>query len=66
MLNVPRSGGVRRTAVPVGGGSGQPIVVHQTIELDGRVVARQIFDPLRGEIAHRGGSVQKSLGQGAG
>jgi hypothetical protein len=65
MLNTPRGGGVRRTATPVGG-SAQPILVQQTIELDGRVIARQIFDPLRAEIAHRGGSVQRSLGQGAG
>ena len=64
MLNEPRRSGGR--AAGAGGGSVQPVIVHQTIELDGRVVARQIFDPLRAEIAHRGGSVQKSLGQGAG
>ncbi|WP_033307332.1 hypothetical protein RFN58_06785 [Streptomyces iakyrus] len=64
MLNTPqRGGGARYTPTPA---AGQPIVVHQTITLDGRVVAQQIFDPLRKEIANRGGSVQKSLGQGAG
>lgn len=47
----------------VGGRALQPIIVHQTITLDGKVVARQIFDPLRAEIAHRGGNVQNSLGQ---
>ncbi|MEU3851715.1 hypothetical protein [Streptomyces sp. NPDC029554] len=64
MLNTPRSGGRRYT--PGAAGGVQPIVVHQTITLDGRVVAQQIFDPLRKEIANRGGSVQKTLGQGAG
>jgi hypothetical protein len=64
MLNEPRRPGGRGAAA--GGGSVQPIVVHQTIELDGRVLARQIFDPLRAEIAHKGGSVQRTLGQGAG
>ncbi|NUR25393.1 MAG: hypothetical protein HOV83_06010 [Catenulispora sp.] len=62
MLNTPRSGGARYAPAPAGGG--QPIVVHQTITLDGRVVARQIFDPLRKEIANRGGSVQATLGNG--
>ena len=65
MLNAPRG----RTGLPAaargGGGRAQPIIVHQTITLDGRVVAQQIFDPLRAEIAHRGGSVQRSLGRGA-
>ncbi|MFI2632634.1 hypothetical protein ACH5A2_19880 [Streptomyces collinus] len=64
MLNIPRNGGARYTPAPAGGA--QPIVVHQTITLDGRVVAQQIFDPLRKEIANRGGSVQRTLGQGAG
>ncbi|NUS79147.1 MAG: hypothetical protein HOV70_23515 [Streptomyces sp.] len=62
MLNTPRRGGT-------GGGQAvavQPVIVHQTITLDGRVVAEQIFDPLRKEIANRGGSVQGTLGQGAG
>ena len=44
----------RRMAAGMGGG-GQPIIVHQTITLDGRVLARQIFDPLRGEIRRQGG-----------
>ncbi|MCX4703859.1 hypothetical protein [Streptomyces sp. NBC_01373] len=65
MLNMPRGGGSRARAAR-GGGQVQPILVQQTITLDGRVIAQQIFDPLRAEIAHRGGSVQKSLGQGAG
>ncbi|WP_333743838.1 phage tail protein [Streptomyces ardesiacus] len=63
MLNTRRGGG---PAAAVGGGPVQPVVVHQTITLDGRVVAQQIFDPLRKEIATRGGSVQRTLGQGAG
>ena len=44
-------------------GQARPIVIHQTITLDGRVVARQIFDPLREEIHHRGGNVQTALGK---
>lgn len=44
-------------------GGGAPIIVHQTITLDGKVLARQIFDPLRGEISRRGGNVQTSLGR---
>ncbi|MFE1205638.1 phage tail protein [Streptomyces sp. NPDC058762] len=64
MLNTRSRGG---TGPVVGGGTVvQPVVVHQTITLDGRVVAQQIFDPLRKEIANRGGSVQRTLGQGAG
>ena len=42
---------------------GQPIIVYQTITLDGKVIAQQIFDPLRSEISHRGGNVQKVLGR---
>ena len=61
MLNTGR--GARASAPAVGGGAVQPIVVHQTITLDGRVVARQIFEPLRAEVAHRGGNVQSALGQ---
>jgi len=62
MLNSPRrsshsagSGG--------GGGPVQLVVVHQTIELDGRVVARQMFEPLKEEIRGKGGNVQNALGQ---
>ncbi|MFG2269143.1 hypothetical protein ACGFNY_05135 [Streptomyces chartreusis] len=68
MLNTPRLGHAqgRGAVVGRGGGSVQPIIVHQTITLDGRVVAQQIFDPLRKEIAAKGGNVQRSLGQGAG
>ncbi|UOB09062.1 hypothetical protein MQE23_08355 [Streptomyces sp. HP-A2021] len=65
MLNTPRSGGARYAPTPAGG-SVQPIVVHQTITLDGRVLAQQIFDPFRREVASRGGNVQRALGQGAG
>jgi hypothetical protein len=46
------------TGRPSGGGSGvggQPIIVHQTITLDGRVVAQQVFEPLRREVRNRGG-----------
>jgi hypothetical protein len=35
--------------------SGQPIIIHQTITLDGRVVAQQIFEPLKREVRNRGG-----------
>ncbi|MEV7140770.1 phage tail protein [Streptomyces tauricus] len=61
MLNAPRGGShaARRAA----GGGMQPIVVHQTIAIDGRVVAQQIFDPMRKEIANRGGNVQDVLGR---
>lgn len=54
MLNGPRSA-MRGTVGRAGGGMVQPIIVHQTIELDGRVLARQVFDPFRGEIHRRGG-----------
>lgn len=63
MLNVPQGGSMATKRAAAGGGT-QPIIVHQTITLDGRVVARQIFDPLREEIAHRGGNVQQSMGRG--
>ncbi|MFE0844915.1 coiled-coil domain-containing protein [Streptomyces rochei] len=62
MLNTPRGAG--RPASSARGGAVQPIVVHQTITLDGRVVAQQIFDPLRKEVAIRGGgNVQQALGR---
>lgn len=50
MLNVPRPAGAA-----AGGGGGQPVIVHQTITLDGRVVAQQMFDPFRKEVSTRGG-----------
>lgn len=62
MLNQPQQ--TRRPVGAAGRTAVRPIVVHQTITLDGRVVARQIFDPLREEIAHRGGNVQQSMGRG--
>lgn len=43
----------RRIAAAAAGG--QPVVIHQTITLDGRVVAQQIFEPLRREVRNRGG-----------
>ena len=43
--------------------AGQPIVIHQTITLDGKVLAQQIFDPLRSKIGNLGGNVQKALGR---
>ncbi|MEU2730120.1 phage tail protein [Streptomyces griseoviridis] len=66
MLTAPRGGSMagKRAAALGGGAPVQPVLVQQTITLDGRVIARQIFDPLRGEIAHRGGNVQRALGQG--
>lgn len=61
MLNAPRrAGGSMRASAA---GAAQPIVVHQTIELDGRVVARSIFEPLKEEIRGKGGNVQATLGQ---
>ncbi|MGW3144831.1 phage tail protein [Streptomyces sp. NPDC001177] len=60
MLNAPRRPG---SAAGAASAPVQPIIVHQTITLDGRVVARQIFDPLREEIRNKGGNVQKTLGQ---
>jgi hypothetical protein len=60
MLNSPR----RSSAGGGGGGGARPIIVHQTITLDGKVVARQILDPLREEIHHLGGNVQSALGKG--
>lgn len=54
----------RPLARPAAGGAVQPIVVHQTITLDGKVVARAIFDPMRDEVLRRtGGDVQKALGR---
>jgi hypothetical protein len=41
--------------------SGRPIEV--VLQLDGRVIARQIVDPLRGEIGRNGGNVQSYLGK---
>lgn len=57
MLSAPR-----RPAASAGQ-SLQPIIIHQTITLDGRVVARQMLDPFREEIRSRGGNVQKIIGQ---
>ncbi|MFF6781452.1 phage tail protein [Streptomyces sp. NPDC012510] len=54
MLNAPAPVS-RRASASASAVQGQPIIVHQTIELDGRVVAKQIFDPMRGEIHRRGG-----------
>lgn len=54
MLNQPRTTMPAATG-RAGGGRVQPIVVHNTITLDGRVVAQQIFDPLRKEVTIRGG-----------
>ncbi|RLV66357.1 phage minor tail protein [Streptomyces sp. CBMAI 2042] len=65
MLNTPQ-----RPTAPAGryagGGTApqQPVVVLQTIQLDGKVIARQIFDPMRDEVLRRsGGDVQKALGR---
>lgn len=38
-----------------GGSGGQPMIIQQTITLDGRVLATQLFNPLQGEIRKRGG-----------
>ncbi|MBA4865907.1 hypothetical protein H1V43_32100 [Streptomyces sp. PSKA54] len=66
MLNAPRTMPARGGTAGAYPGAGRPIIVHQTITLDGQVIARQIFDPLRKEIRVRGGNVQSALGQGAG
>jgi len=58
MLNAPRRAG---GATAVGGA--QTVIVHQTITLDGKVVAQQTFEPLRELIRGRGGNVQNALGQ---
>ncbi|MBD9723441.1 hypothetical protein PV755_45440 [Streptomyces caniscabiei] len=50
-----RSGPDSRRIAASAAATGQPIIVHQTIELDGRVLAQQMFDPLRGVIHRRGG-----------
>ena len=60
MLNSPRRAGAAASGAAV---AVQPIVVHQTITLDGKVVARAVFEPLKEEIRGRGGNVQNSLGQ---
>lgn len=49
---------------PGGGGSGGPVVVNLVV--DGRVLARAIVDPLRGEIRQGGGDVQGYLGDNRG
>jgi hypothetical protein len=41
--------------------SGQPIVVN--LHLNGRVLAQELIDPLRGEVRRRGGLVQSVLGK---
>lgn len=43
------------------GGTGQPIVINMM--LDGRVLAQQLIDPLRGEVRRKGGVVQSVLGK---
>lgn len=63
MLSTPRGGTFAMKRAGEFGGGLQPVVVHQTITLDGRVVAQQVFDPLRKEIANRGGDVQSALGR---
>jgi hypothetical protein len=44
-----------------GGGGGQMMQVN--VVVDGKVLARALFDPMRGEIRDRGGNVQSALGQ---
>ncbi|MFJ1667353.1 phage tail protein [Streptomyces bottropensis] len=57
MLTTPST---RRGGMPAPGGSGQPVVIPLTLELDGRVVAKVLIDPLKGEI-HRRGGLSKAL-----
>ncbi|MBT2508799.1 phage tail protein [Streptomyces sp. ISL-98] len=64
MLTTGKHAAARPAAAPTAVGVQQPIVVHQVITLDGKVVARQIFDPMRDEVLRRtGGDVQKALGR---
>jgi phage-related tail protein len=42
------------------GGSNRPIEL--VVNLDGRTIVRQIFDPFRAEIRDKGGNVQQALG----
>lgn len=44
-----------------GGGGGGPMQIN--VMIDGRVAARALIDPLRGEIRDKGGNVQNALGQ---
>lgn len=60
-------GGYDETVTPVAGphaprGGSQPINI--TVVLDGREIAKAQLDPLRKEIAKRGGNVQLTLGSG--
>jgi phage-related protein len=50
-----RSAGDSRRLMGGGGGGGGSRLVELVINLDGRTIARQIFDPLRGEVRDRGG-----------
>ncbi|MGJ5831434.1 hypothetical protein [Streptomyces ossamyceticus] len=59
MLNAPTPAAAR-SGGPAPVMQGQPVVIPLTLELDGRVVAKVILDPLRGEIYRRGG-VKKAL-----
>ena len=61
MLTAPRRPAA--ASASAGGGGTQTVIVHQTITLDGKVVARAVFEPLKEEIRGRGGNVQNALGQ---
>jgi len=50
------------TARMLAGRAGDTRPIQVTLMLDSRVVARQLIDPMREEIRHRGGTVQKVLG----
>lgn len=60
---VHSAGDSRRMAAGMSGGSNQPIILQ--VQLDGKVLAEAVFDPLRGVIRSRAGSgsssVQKAL-----
>jgi hypothetical protein len=59
------AGQSRRMAMAGGGGGGGVIQVN--LILDGKVAARALIDPLKGEVNRiSGGSVQKALGRGNG
>jgi multidrug resistance efflux pump len=59
--HVRSNGDSRRLLGGGGGGSGVPIQVN--LVLDGRIVAKALIDPMRGEIADKGGNVQSVLGR---
>jgi hypothetical protein len=50
-------------AAAAGAAGGPGGMLQVNLHLDGKQVASVLIDPLRGEIAHKGGSVQAVLGR---